>query len=130
MRWYSPRDWVEEEEKEEEGDRVTKPLSKSSEQSSHQRDPLASLTTSERLGDWGDEAEDWDVILGGAQTQTKDEVQAGSEVKVEQATSKEVPGLSASKRVSVNLYLPPTPPPTVTYPPPPLLVTFPLIYQS
>ena len=103
MRWYSPRDWEEEEgegRREEEGTKpLTKPLSGISEQLAQQTDKLSSLVMSERLGDWGDEGEDWDVILGSTQTGAKDETKAASEVKVKQPSpSKD----GSSKRVSVS----------------------------
>ena len=115
VRWYSPRDWEEEKEEEEEGEEVkgsrngAEPSPKSSGQSSQQGNQLSYVATSERLGDWGDEGEDWDVILGkdqstGEAVQSASEGQRGGEELTggQQATSKGVPGTATSKRVSVN----------------------------
>eukprot|EP00731_Ephydatia_muelleri_P020222 Em0012g1047a len=102
VRWYSPRDWEEgEEEEEEEKERKreeegakssTGSLPGSSKQLVQQNDQLASSVMSERLGDWGDEGEDWDMILGNNQAGAKAETFTASEAKVEEpATSKDGP---------------------------------------
>ena len=111
MRWYSPRDWEEGEEEEEEEEKERKreeegttsstgSLPGSSKQLVQQNDQLASSVMSERLGDWGDEGEDWDMILGNNQAGAKAETFTASEAKVEEpATSKDGPS-SPRKRVS------------------------------